>query len=58
VVTNAPERVFSSLATRAFALVSPRLAAIDVRALDLRQVALLRDADGHGVRVASTFERR
>ncbi|MFM9917578.1 MAG: VOC family protein [Rhizobacter sp.] len=58
VVTNAPERVFSSLATRAFALVSPRPADIDVRALDLRQVALIRDADGHGVRVASTFEHR
>jgi catechol 2,3-dioxygenase-like lactoylglutathione lyase family enzyme len=52
-VTDSPERVVDLLAQRVFSLVSPGTITLPSTALGLRRVLLVRDPDGHGVRVAS-----
>lgn len=53
VIAANPDAIFGALRTRLFSLVSPRLANVDAAALRLAQAALVRDRDGHGVRIAS-----
>ena len=53
VIASNPDALFGSLRTHLFSLVSPRLATVDEAALELKQAALVRDLDGHGIRIAS-----
>ena len=48
-----PEALFGAVRSRLFSLVSPRMAHVNDEHLQLRQAALVRDPDGHGVRIAS-----
>ena len=50
-VTTAPQSVLAGLATRLFSLVSP--SAQPATELGLTRAMLVRDADGHGIRLAS-----
>lgn len=53
VLTPQPEALFSAVRSRLFSLVSPRLVDVADERLDLRRAALVRDPDGHGVRIAA-----
>jgi hypothetical protein len=52
-LTIAPERVTSLVRRRIFWLVSPTAVAIPSPELGLRSAVLVRDPDGHGVRVGA-----
>lgn len=52
-ITSEPEALFGALSSRLFALVSPRVSTIDAVPLGIVSAALVRDPDGHGVRLAS-----
>jgi catechol 2,3-dioxygenase-like lactoylglutathione lyase family enzyme len=52
-LTSAPERVFELLRTRLFSLVSPSVVQVPAKELGLGRALLLRDPDGHGMRVGS-----
>ena len=52
-VTSAPERIFDLLRLRLFSLVSPAPISLPTRDLGISRAVLLRDPDGHGVRLAS-----
>jgi catechol 2,3-dioxygenase-like lactoylglutathione lyase family enzyme len=52
-LTKTPEALFRALGTRVFALVSPRVVKVDAEPLGIREAALVRDPDGHGVRLAA-----
>jgi catechol 2,3-dioxygenase-like lactoylglutathione lyase family enzyme len=51
VLTDAPEHVTNLARRRIFSLVSPRAAVLPATELGLRSAVLIRDPDGHGVRV-------
>ena len=51
-VTTAPERLNEFLGTRLFSLVSPDVVTLSSEPLAIRRAALVRDADGHGLRLA------
>jgi catechol 2,3-dioxygenase-like lactoylglutathione lyase family enzyme len=51
-LTDAPERVFERLGSRAFSLVSPMTVSLP-RGEPLAQAVLIRDPDGHAMRLAS-----
>jgi catechol 2,3-dioxygenase-like lactoylglutathione lyase family enzyme len=53
VIADAPERINALLRQRIFTLVSPDVIALPPQDLALRSAILLRDPDGHGVRIAS-----
>jgi catechol 2,3-dioxygenase-like lactoylglutathione lyase family enzyme len=55
-LTAAPERVFELLRTRLFSLVSPSVVQVPAAELGLGGALLLRDPDGHGIRVALSVE--
>jgi catechol 2,3-dioxygenase-like lactoylglutathione lyase family enzyme len=50
-VTPAPDRLNDLLRTRLFALVSPNVVSLSSEALAVRRAVLLRDSDGHGLRL-------
>jgi catechol 2,3-dioxygenase-like lactoylglutathione lyase family enzyme len=50
-LSDAPERVISLVRRRIFSLVSPQAVVIPSPELGLRAAVLLRDPDGHGVRI-------
>ena len=52
-LTNAPEGINELLRLRLFSLVSPNVVTLPSDQLAIRKAVLLRDADGHGVRLAS-----
>jgi catechol 2,3-dioxygenase-like lactoylglutathione lyase family enzyme len=52
-LTTAPEKLLDLLGFRLFGLVSPQAVILPARGLGLRSVLLIRDPDGHGVRLAS-----
>jgi catechol 2,3-dioxygenase-like lactoylglutathione lyase family enzyme len=52
-IASEPDRVNDLLRLRLFSLVSPNVVAVPSAALSLRKVALLRDLDGHGLRIAA-----
>ena len=52
-LASEPERVNDLLRLRLFSLVSPNVIAVPPAALALRKALLLRDADGHGLRIAA-----
>jgi catechol 2,3-dioxygenase-like lactoylglutathione lyase family enzyme len=52
-VTDAPERVVDLLSLRVCSLVSPSAVTLPSTAIGLRRAMLVRDPDGHGVRMAS-----
>jgi hypothetical protein len=56
-VTESPDRVMSTLSTRLFSLVSPTVISPKSPELGLNSAVLLRDPDGHGVRLASKGSR-
>jgi catechol 2,3-dioxygenase-like lactoylglutathione lyase family enzyme len=51
-ITNAPERINDLLRQRIFSLVSPNVVALP-RSLAIREGIVVRDPDGHGIRLAS-----
>ena len=53
VLTKAPAPLLGALQTRLFSLVSPRVVMVEAEPLGLREALLVRDPDGHGIRVAS-----
>ena len=53
VLTKSPEALLGALRTRLFSLVSPRVVLVDAGSLGLREALLVRDPDGHAIRVAS-----
>jgi catechol 2,3-dioxygenase-like lactoylglutathione lyase family enzyme len=53
VIAAAPERVNDVLRHRAFSLVSPNVVALPGADLGIRRAVLVRDPDGHGVRIAA-----
>src|SRR5262249_22425416 len=52
-LTAAPERLNDLLRSRLFSLVSPDVVRLPSRDLGLARAALLRDLDGHGIRLAT-----
>jgi catechol 2,3-dioxygenase-like lactoylglutathione lyase family enzyme len=52
-IADTPARVNDLLRQRIFSLVSPNLVALPAETLSIRAGILLRDPDGHGVRIAS-----
>jgi catechol 2,3-dioxygenase-like lactoylglutathione lyase family enzyme len=52
-VAAEPERVFGWLRSRLLSLVSPSVVALRPRALGIERAVLVRDPDGHGVRLAA-----
>lgn len=52
-IAGAPDRVNEALPLRLFSLVSPNVVTLPSPALGVRSAILLRDMDGHGVRLAS-----
>jgi catechol 2,3-dioxygenase-like lactoylglutathione lyase family enzyme len=52
-LTASPERVFELLRTRLVSLVSPTTVRLPDDALGLRRAVLVRDPDGHGMRLAT-----
>jgi catechol 2,3-dioxygenase-like lactoylglutathione lyase family enzyme len=52
-VANQPERVNDLLRLRLVALVSPNVVALPASSIALRRAVLLRDPDGHGIRLAA-----
>jgi catechol 2,3-dioxygenase-like lactoylglutathione lyase family enzyme len=56
-ITSDPAHVFDSIRLRLFSLVSPSVMTLPSAALGLRQAVLVRDPDGHGVRLASRAAR-
>jgi catechol 2,3-dioxygenase-like lactoylglutathione lyase family enzyme len=52
-LTTAPEKLLDLLGLRLFGLVSPQAVILPARGLGLRSALLIRDPDGHGVRLAS-----
>jgi catechol 2,3-dioxygenase-like lactoylglutathione lyase family enzyme len=55
-LTAAPEHVTNLVRRRIFWLVSPQVVAIPSQELGLRSAVLLRDPDGHGVRVGAVLK--
>jgi catechol 2,3-dioxygenase-like lactoylglutathione lyase family enzyme len=53
VIASAPERVNDVLRDRAFSLVSPNVVVLPNADLGIRRAVLVRDLDGHGVRIAA-----
>ncbi len=53
VIADAPARINDLLRLRVFSLVSPNVIAVPASDLGIREAVLLRDVDGHGVRIAS-----
>jgi catechol 2,3-dioxygenase-like lactoylglutathione lyase family enzyme len=53
VIVAAPERVFDLLPRRAFALVSPTVVTLSRPTIGVARAVLLRDPDGHALRVAA-----
>jgi catechol 2,3-dioxygenase-like lactoylglutathione lyase family enzyme len=53
VIAPAPERINELLRFRLFSLVSPNIVKLPSRELNVARAALLRDPDGHGIRVAA-----
>jgi catechol 2,3-dioxygenase-like lactoylglutathione lyase family enzyme len=51
-ITPVPERVFALLRARAFALVSPNVVTLPRSPIGLRHAVLVRDPDGHAMRLA------
>jgi catechol 2,3-dioxygenase-like lactoylglutathione lyase family enzyme len=51
--TPSPERALDLLGLRVFGLVSPKVVALAASGLGLRSALLIRDPDGHGVRLAA-----
>jgi catechol 2,3-dioxygenase-like lactoylglutathione lyase family enzyme len=52
-ITSTPGNVVTMLGLKAFTLVSPNAVAVTEPALGIRNAALIRDPDGHAVRLAS-----
>jgi catechol 2,3-dioxygenase-like lactoylglutathione lyase family enzyme len=52
-VTTSPERIIDSLRRRLFTLVSPTVIALPSESLALRSAVLVRDSDGHGLRLGA-----
>ena len=52
-VANAPVRINDLLRQRIFTLVSPNVVALSVASLGIREAIVVRDPDGHGIRLAS-----
>jgi len=52
-LTNSPERIFDLLGHRIFSLVSPSTVTLPSSALGLGRAVLIRDPDGHAMRLAS-----
>ena len=52
-VANAPERINDLLHQRIFALVSPNVVALPTASLAIREGIVVRDPDGHGIRLAA-----
>ncbi len=52
-ITNEPERINDLLRLRLFSLVSPNVVAVPPGTLALRTALLVRDLDGHGLRIAA-----
>jgi catechol 2,3-dioxygenase-like lactoylglutathione lyase family enzyme len=52
-ITRAPERVNDLLRLRLFSLVSPSVVSLPTRSLNVQRAILVRDADGHGLRLAA-----
>jgi catechol 2,3-dioxygenase-like lactoylglutathione lyase family enzyme len=51
--TNTPEQIFDSLRSRAFSLISPTVIGVPSRKLGFTRAVLIRDPDGHAMRLAS-----
>jgi len=52
-ITGAPERVNDLLRLRLFSLVSPNVVSLPTQDLGLRRAIVIRDSDGHGLRLAT-----
>jgi hypothetical protein len=52
-LTASPERIFDLLGLRVFSLVSPSTVTLPSSALGLSRAVLIRDPDGHAMRLAS-----
>jgi catechol 2,3-dioxygenase-like lactoylglutathione lyase family enzyme len=52
-VTRTPEHIFDLLPLRVFSLVSPAIVALPTRSLGFGRGVLVRDPDGHGMRLVS-----
>jgi catechol 2,3-dioxygenase-like lactoylglutathione lyase family enzyme len=52
-VTQTPERLFDLLRLRVFSLVSPTVVTASAPSLGFRRAVLVRDPDGHGMRLAA-----
>jgi catechol 2,3-dioxygenase-like lactoylglutathione lyase family enzyme len=52
-ITRVPERVNDLFRLRVFSLVSPNVVAVPSETIGFRQAILLRDRDGHGLRIAA-----
>jgi len=52
-ITSAPERVNDLLRLRLFSLVSPNVVSLATDTLGVQRAILVRDADGHGLRLAA-----
>jgi catechol 2,3-dioxygenase-like lactoylglutathione lyase family enzyme len=52
-LTKAPERVFDAVRHRVFGLVTPSTVTLPTAALGLSRAVLVRDPDGHAMRIAS-----
>ena len=52
-IASEPERVNDLLRLRLFSLVSPIVVSVPTRTLLLRKALLVRDPDGHGLRIAA-----
>lgn len=57
-LTNAPERIFDLLRLRVFSLVSPSVVTPPSQRLGFRTAVLVRDPDGHGMRLAAPASPR
>jgi hypothetical protein len=56
-IASDPERINDLLGQRLFSLVSPNVVAVPWPALGLQRAVLLRDSDGHGIRLASGLQK-
>jgi catechol 2,3-dioxygenase-like lactoylglutathione lyase family enzyme len=52
-IARAPERIIGLLRLRLFSLVSPRVVSVPDDTVGIRRAVLVRDRDGHGLRVAA-----
>jgi hypothetical protein len=52
-IARAPERINDLIRLRVFSLVSPNVVAVPSETVGFRQAILLRDRDGHGLRLTA-----